>query len=148
MGRKPLGVGAYDAAKFVGHMRNRDVGGHEPDRHIQGSISCFPRSGREYCSEPSLKFACSFGSFSADRDEIGDAFQAQHPGIGVELLMEQRVLDLSKGEADIAIRGGRRDRARWWAGRSRKPNGASTPAAPLSNDTAAPQRLMTSGASR
>jgi DNA-binding transcriptional LysR family regulator len=35
-----------------------------------------------------------------------DAFQAQHPGISIELLMEQRVLDLSKGEADIAIRGG------------------------------------------
>jgi DNA-binding transcriptional LysR family regulator len=35
-----------------------------------------------------------------------DAFHAQHPGISVELLMEQRVLDLSKGEADIAIRGG------------------------------------------
>jgi len=35
-----------------------------------------------------------------------DAFHAQHPAISVELLMEQRVLDLSKGEADIAIRGG------------------------------------------
>ena len=35
-----------------------------------------------------------------------DAFHARHPGVIVELLMEQRVLDLSKGEADIAIRGG------------------------------------------
>ena len=35
-----------------------------------------------------------------------DAFHTQHPGMLVELLMEQRVLDLSKGEADIAIRGG------------------------------------------
>lgn len=35
-----------------------------------------------------------------------DAFHARHPGMIVELLMEQRVLDLSKGEADIAIRGG------------------------------------------
>ena len=35
-----------------------------------------------------------------------DAFHAQHPGMLVELLMEQRVLDLSKGEADVAIRGG------------------------------------------
>lgn len=35
-----------------------------------------------------------------------DAFHAQHPGISVELLMEQRVFDLAKGEADIAIRGG------------------------------------------
>jgi molybdate transport repressor ModE-like protein len=36
-----------------------------------------------------------------------DAFHARYPGTRVELLMEQRVLDLSKGEADIAIRGGR-----------------------------------------
>ena len=35
-----------------------------------------------------------------------DAFHARHPGMIVELLMEQRMLDLSKGEADIAIRGG------------------------------------------
>jgi DNA-binding transcriptional LysR family regulator len=35
-----------------------------------------------------------------------DAFHAQHPGISIELLMEQRVFDLSKAEADIAIRGG------------------------------------------
>jgi DNA-binding transcriptional LysR family regulator len=35
-----------------------------------------------------------------------DAFRARHPGIIVELLMEQRMLDLSKGEADVAIRGG------------------------------------------
>ena len=36
-----------------------------------------------------------------------DAFHARHPGTRVELLMEQRILDLSKGEADIAIRGGK-----------------------------------------
>jgi DNA-binding transcriptional LysR family regulator len=36
-----------------------------------------------------------------------DVFHARHPGISVELLMEQRMLDLSKGEADIAIRGGK-----------------------------------------
>ena len=35
-----------------------------------------------------------------------DAFHARHPGMIVELLMEQRMFDLSKGEADIAIRGG------------------------------------------
>jgi len=36
-----------------------------------------------------------------------DAFHAQNPGISIELLMEQSILDLSKGEADIAIRGGK-----------------------------------------
>jgi DNA-binding transcriptional LysR family regulator len=35
-----------------------------------------------------------------------DQFHLRHPGISVELIMEQRTLDLSNGEADIAIRGG------------------------------------------
>jgi len=35
-----------------------------------------------------------------------DSFHSRHPGIIVELIMEQRALDLSKGEAHIAIRGG------------------------------------------
>jgi DNA-binding transcriptional LysR family regulator len=35
-----------------------------------------------------------------------DRFHSGHPGIAVELIMEQRALDLSRGEADIAIRGG------------------------------------------
>jgi DNA-binding transcriptional LysR family regulator len=38
-----------------------------------------------------------------------DSFHSRHPGITVELIMEQRALDLSKGEADIAIRGGTLD---------------------------------------
>jgi DNA-binding transcriptional LysR family regulator len=35
-----------------------------------------------------------------------NTFHERHPGMIVELLMDQRVLDLSKGEADMAIRGG------------------------------------------
>lgn len=35
-----------------------------------------------------------------------DRFRARHPGITVEMMMCQRVMDLSKGEADVAIRGG------------------------------------------
>jgi len=38
-----------------------------------------------------------------------DSFHSSHPGIRIELIMEQRALDLSKGEADIAIRGGSLD---------------------------------------
>jgi DNA-binding transcriptional LysR family regulator len=35
-----------------------------------------------------------------------DSFHSVHPSITVQLIMDQRALDLSKGEADIAIRGG------------------------------------------
>jgi DNA-binding transcriptional LysR family regulator len=40
------------------------------------------------------------------KSELLEAFHKRYPGIKVELLMTERVLDLSKGEADIAIRGG------------------------------------------
>jgi DNA-binding transcriptional LysR family regulator len=36
-----------------------------------------------------------------------DRFHASHPGIKLELILDQRALQLSRGEADIAIRGGR-----------------------------------------
>ena len=35
-----------------------------------------------------------------------DVFHERNPGLRVELLMTERFLDLSKREADIAIRGG------------------------------------------
>jgi DNA-binding transcriptional LysR family regulator len=35
-----------------------------------------------------------------------DAFQSRHPGMRVEMLLEQRLFDLARDEADIAIRGG------------------------------------------
>ena len=35
-----------------------------------------------------------------------DRFQERHPGIQVEMVLGQRVVDLARGEADVAIRGG------------------------------------------
>lgn len=40
------------------------------------------------------------------KSQFLDTFHARFPGIRVELLMTERVLDLSRGEADVAIRGG------------------------------------------
>jgi DNA-binding transcriptional LysR family regulator len=40
------------------------------------------------------------------RTPLIDAFHTLHPGLRVELLISDRFLDLSKGEADIAIRAG------------------------------------------
>jgi DNA-binding transcriptional LysR family regulator len=40
------------------------------------------------------------------KSQLLEEFHRRYPGIKVELLMTERVLDLSKGEADIAIRGG------------------------------------------
>jgi DNA-binding transcriptional LysR family regulator len=38
------------------------------------------------------------------RTPLIDAFEARHPGLRIEMVMTDRFLDLSKGEADIAIR--------------------------------------------
>ena len=35
-----------------------------------------------------------------------DAFQARYPGLLIDLIVTERLLDLSRGEADISIRGG------------------------------------------
>jgi DNA-binding transcriptional LysR family regulator len=40
------------------------------------------------------------------RWELLDKFHQRYPGIKIELLMTERVMDLSNGEADVAIRGG------------------------------------------
>ena len=77
-----------------------------------------------------------------------DAFHARHPGMIVELSMEQRMLDLSKGEADIAIRGGKPGPGALVGRRSQNRRGVSTPAAPLSNDTAGPPTRARSKPSR
>lgn len=55
----------------------------------------------------SVRVTCS--STMADRlakSPLMDAFHARHPGLRVELVITDRYLDLSKGEADIAIRTG------------------------------------------
>ena len=55
----------------------------------------------------SVRVTCS--STMADRlakSPLMDAFHARYPGIRVELVITDRYLDLSKGEADIAIRFG------------------------------------------
>jgi DNA-binding transcriptional LysR family regulator len=37
---------------------------------------------------------------------VFDRFRARHPGLRLELLVSDRLLDLSKGDADVALRGG------------------------------------------
>jgi DNA-binding transcriptional LysR family regulator len=66
------------------------------------------------------------GSILADRlrrTSLIDAFHARHPGLRVELVISDRFLDLSKGEADIAIRAGEPQDEPWSAARSRRRRG-------------------------
>ena len=54
-----------------------------------------------------VRLTCSTAiAYRLMRSELLDKFHKRHPGIKIELLMTERVLDLSNGEADVAIRGG------------------------------------------
>jgi DNA-binding transcriptional LysR family regulator len=56
----------------------------------------------------SIKLTCSTAlAQRLMRSRLLDSFRTQYPAIEVELIMTERVLDLAKGEADIAIRGGK-----------------------------------------
>jgi DNA-binding transcriptional LysR family regulator len=48
-------------------------------------------------------------------DRLGD-FHKQHPGIDLEIVVESRVISLSRREADIAVRFGRQRTAICWRG--------------------------------
>jgi DNA-binding transcriptional LysR family regulator len=71
---------------------NRDIQVH--DGRLSGTI-------RVTCAEPLAPVVVT---------PIVDAFQARNPDVQVELHMTDRLLDLTAGEADIAIRGFRGDR--------------------------------------
>ena len=54
-----------------------------------------------------VRLTCSTAiAYRLTRSELLDKFHKRYPGIKVELLMTERVLDLSNSEADVAIRGG------------------------------------------
>jgi DNA-binding transcriptional LysR family regulator len=55
----------------------------------------------------SVRLTCSTAiAYRLTRSELLDKFHAKYPGITIELLMTEHILDLSKGEADVALRGG------------------------------------------
>jgi DNA-binding transcriptional LysR family regulator len=54
-----------------------------------------------------VRLTCSTAiAYRLTRSELLDKFHKRYPGIKIELLMTERVLDLSNDEADVAIRGG------------------------------------------
>jgi DNA-binding transcriptional LysR family regulator len=71
------------------------------NRHLQLHDGQLSGSIRVTCAEPLAPPVVT---------PIIDAFQAQHPGVHVELLMADRLLDLMGGEADVAVRGYRGER--------------------------------------
>src|SRR5262249_54029656 len=53
-----------------------------------------------------VRVTCPEGLVDPLLTPLVDAFQARYPGLRVDLIVTERFLDLSKGEAEIAVRGG------------------------------------------
>ena len=57
--------------------------------------------------EGTIRLTCATGvAHLLVKSQVLDAFRERHPRLKVELLMTESFVDISKGEADIAIRGG------------------------------------------
>lgn len=69
---------------------------------LQRHVATFDKS-----MKGTIRLTCSTAvAYRLMKSDLLDVFQTRHPGIKVELLMTERVLNLSKGEAELAIRGG------------------------------------------
>jgi DNA-binding transcriptional LysR family regulator len=86
----PLGAELFSRAKQIENAVD------DFSRHIQLHDGALAGTIRVTCAEPLVPAVVT---------PIVDAFQAQHPGVRVELLITERLVDLTRGKADIAVRG-------------------------------------------
>jgi DNA-binding transcriptional LysR family regulator len=76
---------------------------------VEAAVAAFERRVAACNKDPTGTVRVTCGPSVAAclrRTSLIDAFHARHPGLRIELVATDRVLDLSKGEADIAIRAG------------------------------------------
>ncbi len=79
---------------------------------VEAAVAAFERdvAARDKGLTGTVRLTCGSGVAAClRRTPLIDAFHARHPGLRVELVISDRVLDLSKGEAEIAIRAAIRD---------------------------------------
>ena len=79
---------------------------------VEAAVAAFQRdlAARDKGLTGTVRLTCGSGIAAClRRSPLMDAFHARYPGLRVELVISDRVLDLSKGEAEIAIRVAIRD---------------------------------------
>ncbi len=124
---KALGVNQSTVQRRIAELEER-LGRQLVERHLSGyrltelgenlrpaaegvetAVAAFERqfAASDRGLTGTIRVTC--GSILAERlgrTSLLDAFHALYPGLWVELMVSDRFLDLSKGEADIAIRAG------------------------------------------
>ena len=77
---------------------------------VEGAVEAFTRSASEAANVGVLRLTCPEPiAIRLTRSGLLDRFQAQHPELRVEFVLADRYVDLSKGEADVALRSGDTD---------------------------------------
>jgi DNA-binding transcriptional LysR family regulator len=127
---KALGVNQSTVQRHIAELEER-VGRRLVERHLGGyrltalgeelrpaaegveaAVAAFERdlAARDKGLTGTVRLTCGSGVAAClRRTPLIDAFHARHPGLQIELVITDRVLDLSKGEADLAIRVAIRD---------------------------------------
>jgi DNA-binding transcriptional LysR family regulator len=78
-------------------------------RNVEAGVAAFLRSAADHETGISgtLRLTTAEGIAYGLISPILDTFHRRHPALHVTLLLEDRFLDLAKGEADVAVRAGR-----------------------------------------
>jgi DNA-binding transcriptional LysR family regulator len=127
---KALGVNLSTVQRRIAELEER-VGRRLVERHVgsyrltalgeelrpaaegvETAVAAFERdlAARDKGLTGTVRLTCGSGVAAClRRSPLIDAFHARYPGLRVELVISDRVLDLSKGEAEIAIRAAIRD---------------------------------------
>lgn len=71
---------------------------------IEAAACAFIEGAEELARAKPIRITAYSGNFSTRMIDIVNAFSAENPGIAFEFLPSVKVLDLMKGEADIALR--------------------------------------------
>jgi DNA-binding transcriptional LysR family regulator len=98
--RHPAGYQLTELGRgLLPHAESVEQAASSLDRHV----ASFDKAMRG-----TIRLTCSTAvAYRLMKSGVLDVFHARFPGLKVELLMTERFLDLSKGEADVAIRGGK-----------------------------------------
>jgi DNA-binding transcriptional LysR family regulator len=102
-------VGRQLVERYLGGYRLTELGeGLRPAAEgVEAAVAGFERHLAACDKSLSGIIRVTCGSILADRlrrTSLIDTFHARHPGLQIELEISDRFLDLSKGEADLAIR--------------------------------------------
>lgn len=122
---KALGVNLSTVQRRIAELEER-VGRQLVERHVgsyrltalgeelrpaaegvEAAVAAFERdlAARDKGLTGTIRLTCGSGVAAClRRSPLIDAFHARYPGLLVELVISDRILDLSKGEAEIAIR--------------------------------------------